>query len=251
MAATGLRYEDRLDGARNFSPWKERITILFKEQALWDIVGATVTVPTYAVQKAEFDKRDIKAQKILFDSIKDHVIPFISGKTYVFDMWASLCTLYQSKNQNRKMVLREKLRNTKMMETDSVTTYLTKITQVRDELGAAGEKVEDEELVRHALNGFSTKWHSFVKGVVARDKLPDWTRLWDDFVQEESREGILQSHPSGEEENVALVAAGKGKKKKDLSKVRCFACNSFGHYASQCPNTEKRKKKASAPESSA
>ena len=50
------------------------------------------------------------------------------------------------------MVLREKLRN-------KVTTYLTKITQVRDELGAAGEKVEDEELVRHALNGFSTKWH--------------------------------------------------------------------------------------------
>ncbi len=110
------------------------------------------------------------------------MIPFISGKKYVSDMWTSLCTLYQSKNQNRKMVLREKLRNTKMTETDSVTTYLTKITQVRDELGAAGEKVEDEELVRHALNGFSTKWHTFVKGVVARDKLPDWTRLWDDFV---------------------------------------------------------------------
>ena len=159
MAAAGLRYEDRLDGSSNFSPWKERITILFKEQALWDIVGATATVvvPTDAVQKAEFERRDIKAQKILFDSIKDHVIPFISGKKYVFNMWASLCTLYQSKNQNRKMVLREKLRNTKMMETDTVTTYLTKITQVRDELGAAGEKVEDEELVRHALNGFSTK----------------------------------------------------------------------------------------------
>ena len=63
MAAAGLRYEDRLDGASNFSPWKERITILFKEQALWDIVGAsaTVVVPTDVVQKAEFEKRDIKA----------------------------------------------------------------------------------------------------------------------------------------------------------------------------------------------
>ncbi len=85
MAAAGLRYEDRLDGSSNFSPWKERITILFKEQALWDIVGAsaTVAVPTDAVQKAEFEKRDIKAQRILFDSIKDHVIPFISGKTCI------------------------------------------------------------------------------------------------------------------------------------------------------------------------
>ena len=44
MATAGLRFEDKLDGASNFSPWKERITILFKEQALWDIVGATATI---------------------------------------------------------------------------------------------------------------------------------------------------------------------------------------------------------------
>ena len=30
-----------------------------------------------------------------------------------------------------------------MTDADTVTTYLTKISQVRDELGAAGEKVED------------------------------------------------------------------------------------------------------------
>ena len=63
MASIGLRYEDRLDGASNFSPWKERITILLKEQALWDIVGATATVvvPTYIVLKDEFERRDIKS----------------------------------------------------------------------------------------------------------------------------------------------------------------------------------------------
>ena len=245
MALTGLRYEDRLDGAENFSPWKERITVLFKEQKLWDIIGAsaTITVPTDAALKADFDNKDIKAQRILLDSIKDHVIPHVTGKSYAFEMWAALCTLYQSKNQNRKMVLREKLRNAKMTEIDTVSSYLTKITQIRDELGASGEKVEDEELVRHALNGFTTKWHSFVKGVVARDKLPDWTRLWDDFVQEESREGTFQGTQSSEE-NVALAVTGKGKKKreKDLSKIRCFLCNKMGHFASQCPNAEKKKK---------
>jgi hypothetical protein len=36
-----------------------------------------------------------------------------------------------------------------------------------------------------ALNGFSKSWDVFVRGVVAREKLPDWQRLWDDFVQEE------------------------------------------------------------------
>ena len=73
-----------------------------------------------------------------------------------------------------------------MTEADTATSYLTKFSQVRDELGVVGEKMEDEELVRYALNGFTAKWHRFVQQVVARENLPNWTRLWDDFVQEES-----------------------------------------------------------------
>ena len=59
MTSTGLRFEDRLDGFNNFSPWKEHITILFKELELWDIVGAsdTITVPTDAALKTSFDKK--------------------------------------------------------------------------------------------------------------------------------------------------------------------------------------------------
>ena len=72
MTSIRLRYEDRLDGSNNFSPWKERITILFKELELWDIVGAsdTITVPTYVVLKTTFDKKDIKAQRIFFGLYK-------------------------------------------------------------------------------------------------------------------------------------------------------------------------------------
>ena len=64
------------------------------------------------------------------DSIKDHVIHHITGKSHAFEIWKALCTIYQSKNQNRKMVLREKLRNTKMTNANIITTYLTKISQI-------------------------------------------------------------------------------------------------------------------------
>ena len=42
-----------------------------------------------------------------------------------------------------------------MTKTDNASSYLTRISQVRDELGAAGEKVDDVEMVRVSLNGFS------------------------------------------------------------------------------------------------
>ena len=110
----------------------------------------------------------------------------------------ALETLYQSKNENLKMVLQERMRNTKMAK-GGVVPYLTRPTQIEDELRAVGSKTEDEELVRIALNGFSKPWDTFVKGVVAREKLPDWQRLWDDFVQEETRmdqgPGLCSSAP--------------------------------------------------------
>jgi hypothetical protein len=53
------------------------------------------------------------------------------------------------------MVLREKLKGIKMTKAENVTTYLTKITQVWDELGVVGEVVADSELVRTALNGMT------------------------------------------------------------------------------------------------
>jgi hypothetical protein len=265
VMATGLRVEDRLDGATNFGAWKERMILLLQENELWDIVENTTThpvvVPTDATLLAAYTKKSIKAKRFILDAIKDHLIPHLTGKTHAYEMWESLTKLYQSTNENRKMVLREKLKSIKMTKAENVVTYLTRLTQVRDELGAVGEAIADSDLVRTTLNGVSKQWAVFVEGIVAREKLPGWERLWDDFVQEETRRGYVHGSSSTghEEENVALATTSKkkfrkgpkggqkpkGEGKKDMSKVKCFACHKFGHYAGQCPNKKKKQTTAS------
>jgi hypothetical protein len=68
--------------------------------------------------------------------------------------------------------LRNKLRSIEMTKSNTITSYLMKITQICDQLVAVGEKVVDEELVNMALNGFLTSWEPFVKGICARENLP-------------------------------------------------------------------------------
>jgi len=80
------------------------------------------------------------------------------------------------------LVLREKLKNTKISDGEGVALYLTRLSQVRDELIAIGDNIPDSELVRTTLKGFTEEWKPFIKGIVARDKLLDWNRLWDNFI---------------------------------------------------------------------
>ena len=85
--------------------------------------------------------------------------------------------IYQTSNENRKMVLREKLKSINMVKDEEMATYLTHITQVIYELVAVGERAEDRELVRQALNGVAKSWEVFVKSIVSRENLPKWDRL--------------------------------------------------------------------------
>jgi hypothetical protein len=136
---------------------------------------------------AGFRKRNNKAKRTICDAVRDHIIPRLTGKAYAFEMWASLCKLYKSSNQNRKMVLCDRLRGIHMLQDESIISFLGRYTQIRDELGVVGELVDPNSMVRTALNNFTKPWGPFVHGIVAMEIMPTWERLWDDFVQEETR----------------------------------------------------------------
>jgi hypothetical protein len=161
-----------------------------------DHVDTKAVAPTDATLLVAWKKGEAKAKSILLDGVKDHIISHLTKKTFAKDMWTALNDLYQSKKENMVMVLQERLRSTKMAKGESVVHYLTRLTQIRDQLGAVGEKTEESELLSVALNGFSKSWDVFVRGVVAREKLPNWLRLWDDFVQKDIRLGQSRSSSS-------------------------------------------------------
>jgi gag-polypeptide of LTR copia-type len=254
--AASIRYEDRLDGISNYLQWKVRLSAVLKENKIYNYVSSVVAAP--AADPVALDLHEVKeakAQRIILDGVKDHLIPHLAEKKTAKEMWDALKNLFEAKNENWKMALKAKLHDTKMGKEESVSSYLTRVAQVKDELAVVGEVILDSELVRIALNGFTKDWEVFVKCVVGREHLPDWSRLWDDFTQEEIRERSQSSDQKTDrvDENVALVAKSKkkGSSARDLSKVRCFCCNKLGHLASQCPERKKKKKESEEPETPA
>jgi hypothetical protein len=184
MSASQMRVEDRLGGASKWSPWKARMMFVLEDLELWDIVEAVVPpIPvTTPILVAEFRKRNNKEKRTICDAVHDHITPHLTRKTCAYEMRASLCKLYESSNENRKMVLHDRLRGIRMLKDESVTSFLGRYTQIRDELGVVGEVVDPNSLVRQAMNSFTKPWGPFVRGIVAREVMPTWERMWDHFL---------------------------------------------------------------------
>ena len=65
------------------------------------------------------------------------------------------------------MALRDKLKTIRMKGSESVVAYLSRFTDVRDELAAIGDVVADTKLDHTTLQGFPKSWELFVEGIVA------------------------------------------------------------------------------------
>ena len=77
---TNLKYEDRLDGASNYVQWKYRMKNALQESKVWGIVEKKARVPTDAQDKDLHQTLEIRAQRILLDRVKDHLVPNIGEK---------------------------------------------------------------------------------------------------------------------------------------------------------------------------
>src|SRR5713101_5079751 len=104
-----LRVENRLKGAQDFPTWKERITRILDVSDVEEHIDSTKVVPTYPADLAAWKKIDFRAMLIIMDGVKDHIVPHFSGKKTALEMWKAFKSLYQSKNENQKMVLQKRM----------------------------------------------------------------------------------------------------------------------------------------------
>ena len=123
-----LRVEDRLQGAQNFPTWKERITRILDVSDSEEHIDSTKVAPIDSADLIAWKKIDSRAMLIIMDGVKDHIVPHLSSKKTTIEMWTDLESLCQSKNENRKMVLQERMQSTKMARGEGVVPYLTRLT---------------------------------------------------------------------------------------------------------------------------
>jgi putative lipoic acid-binding regulatory protein len=172
----------------NLRAWKTRIDLILAKNKVLDIVKGKIVKlefeegkekePQNVVAMEKFKDSDINAMSIIVDSIKDHLIPYISHLDSSKKMYDALTNLFSVKNIGQVMSLKNELHNMKMNDDDNITSYFVRISQLRDQLQAIEEIISEKELVNIVLNGLPKMGcicykHEHKKGVLTFEEL--WT----------------------------------------------------------------------------
>ena len=175
MYFNGLRLEYALDGSLNYIAWKDRMEAVLDDNGLKEFIDVDIPKPSSSDAAAldAWKKKVAKCRRILLEGVKDHIVSSLHGKATPFLMWKALTDLFQSRSDQRKLALKDKLRKIKMEKGDSIPKYLTKFVHCKDELGSVGVTFDDEYLVSLALLGLPKSWHSYEDSVNGWEKLPD------------------------------------------------------------------------------
>ena len=80
----------------------------------------------------KFKDSGINAMSIIVESIKDHLIPYISHLDSSKKMYDALTNLFSVKNIGQVMSLKNELCDMKMNDDDSITSYFVRISQKRN-----------------------------------------------------------------------------------------------------------------------
>ena len=89
-------------------------------------------------------------------------------------LFDALMKLFEGKNINQKMKLRNQLKNVNIWNSETMMSYFTRVIQYREK----NEAVEEEEYIGvTSLNGLPISWDSFIQGICAKRKLITFGRL--------------------------------------------------------------------------
>jgi hypothetical protein len=114
-----MKSENKLEGDSNFIAWKTRIDLILAKNKVLDIMKGKIMEPQFeegkekesqnVVVMEKFKDNDINAMSIIVDSVKDHLIPYISHLDSSKNMYDALTNLFSVRNIGQVMTLKNEL----------------------------------------------------------------------------------------------------------------------------------------------
>ncbi|GJZ43562.1 zinc finger, CCHC-type containing protein [Tanacetum coccineum] len=244
----------------NYSLWAIRMQIILEANGLWEMIEPLETTQSN-------NKKDKTAIAFLYQSLPEEQLLQITKHKTAKAIWNALKTRHigeERVQQARLQTLKSDFEMLHMKEDETIDTFTTKLTTLVNKAASLGHTMEDETLVRKLLNAVPDRYLQIVASIEQYSDLSEMTLeeaigrlktyeerikykgkqvdnqdrlLFTRYEEQGRRRGHGGSNQSqGQESNFKKETHNNSNKlTHDKSKIMCFKCKEYGHYANRCP----------------
>lgn len=170
---------NKLVGTMNYLAWKKRIDLILLENEVNEYVTSSITKPYQEKSQAlsKSLKEEVRAQRILIESIKDSLIPYVAKLKIAKEIYEKLVELFSASTAREIITLRTELYKMKVSMEEGVASYLMRVSQIRDQLQELGEVMFDREMATIVFNALPDEWDNFVSSISGKKETTQFNDL--------------------------------------------------------------------------
>ena len=120
---------------------------ILEEHDLDSFVTSVIKEPTTNAGRTNYKKNQAKEKHVIYDSMKENLLSMITPLKTTNECFDTLPNIYEKKAPTQKRALKNKLRSMKMEKDETVASFFTNISQVKDQLASIGVETDEDDLL--------------------------------------------------------------------------------------------------------
>ncbi|XP_074323633.1 uncharacterized protein LOC141660538 [Apium graveolens] len=178
----------------------------------------------------------------IYQGVPEDVLLAIAEKKTTKEAWEAIkimCTGVERVQEARVQTLKGEFESLMMKDSEKIEDFCLKLSGIVTNIRVLGEAMEESSVVRKILRAVPDKFLQIVSNIEQFGDVK--VMLVEELV------GRLKAHEermkcrSEQSEQQQLLLAKKWKGRLDKSKIKCFNCNIYGHFASECDKPRRKK----------
>ena len=254
----------------NYTAWSMKMRVFMQAHGVWEAVE--LSDPKATVE----GKTDKIALAMIYQGIPEDVLLSLADKKTAKDAWDAIKTICQGADRvkaARVQTLKAEFEALNMKDTDQLDDFVMKMNGLVSNIRALGETVSESYVVKKLLRAVPSKFLQIASTIEQFGNLEKMSveetigslkaheeRLKgqsgtkgdqlmlteEEWLKRESTEGKLlftkeewRNRSSRGSSEGSLTPRGRWG--RDKSRVRCYNCQNYGHYAGECRKPKKEK----------
>lgn len=271
--AVGLNYP--MLTKTNYAAWSMKMKVFMQAHGVWEAIDPKDPKVTLE------EKTDKLALAAIYQGIPEDVLLSLAEKTTAKSAWEAIKLLSLGADrvkQAKAQTLKGEFESLSMKETDQLDDFCMRLNGLVTNIRALGEKVEESYVVKKLLRAVPTKFLQIASaieqfgnleemsveevigslkaheerlrgsGEVSEGKLLLTEEEWKKREQEKDGQLLLTREEwQKRSSNWGTRGGGENRSRdgyrgvRDRSKVKCFNCGAYGHFAGECRKSRKEK----------